>query len=145
MGEAKRRQSQDPSFGKAVIVKVEQSTISSKWLCVAYILGCRCPISPHFKYEDAVDASKQVEANFNRVSFHDWRDFTRNGNERIFRQALATLDYEDDDEVIGIGHPNSEGIISIDQSLGNRIRATDQINSLAEAQGKPPVFVSPTI
>lgn len=145
MGESKRRQSLDPTFGKAVTVKVEQSPISSKWLCVAYVLGCRCPISPHFKYEDAVNASKQVDANFNRVPYHDWRDFIRNGNEQIFRRALETLDYEDDDEVIGIGHFLPDGTLSVDQSLDNRTVATDQINSLAEALGEPQVFVNPTI
>lgn len=136
MGESKRRQSLDPSFGKAVFVQVEQSPISNKWLCVVYILGCRCPISPHFKYEDAVNASKQVDANFNRVSYHDWRDFIRNGNERIFRQALQTLDYECDDEVIGIGHFLPDGTLSIDQNLDDRSVATEHINALALVVGQ---------
>lgn len=147
MGEAKRRQKLDPDFNASklpVEVKVEKNPRGNKWLCVAYILGVRTVISPHFKHEDAVSASEQVENNFNRFSVSQWRNYAIGGSRDTLTRAITTLDYSDDDEVLGVGTINDFGNLVVDSSLEVRRSATMMANQIAEKAGRPKLFTGLT-
>ncbi len=98
MGEAKRRQQKNPNFNTSkppVEVAVERSTITEKWLCVAYILGQRVPVSPHFKKENAKSSCEKVFAHFNQYSISYWRDYVNGGIGQNLTKAIIGLDYQD--------------------------------------------------
>ncbi len=106
-----------PNFNTSkppVEVAVERSSITEKWLCVAYILGQRVPVSPHFKKEDAKSASDKVFAHFNQYSITYWRDYKCGGKEQNLTKVLIGLDY--DDEILGVGKILPDGTLDIDSS-----------------------------
>lgn len=102
MGEAKRRKLLDPNYGKPRIqVTIEKSELTGKWLVVADILGHPHVISPHYQKADAVAASQQVFEKFNTITLHEWRRYIA-GDPQPFDRAILLLDYDDDDELIGV-------------------------------------------
>jgi len=147
MGEAKRRKSLDPNYGASVRTTVEESSLTGKWLCVAYILGQRTVITPHYKKEDAEAASEQVNARFNTIPREEWRCYV-NGSREPLSKALALLDYDDDDEMVALGRVNPDGSVTYDSSLEARQAFTKHIN---EKMSKIPgwrgkkFFLEPTL
>lgn len=103
MGEAKRRkQKSTESTAKAVVVKIEKSKITNKWLVVTYILRQRYVISPFIERDDAVNASIEVDMVFNSISYERWRK-VRQGDRTVLAEAISLLSYEDDDdEIVGL-------------------------------------------
>ncbi len=134
MGEAKRRKNSDPNYGKnPVRVKVEKSSLTGKWLVVAYILGERIVISPHYKKDDADAASQQVFQRFNTLSIDEWRSY-RAGDSTPLKKAFSLLDYDDDDEIIGVVRgdlPTVDGNVVFDCTSETIERATKEANQRA--------------
>lgn len=145
MGEAKRRKQLDPNWGKPVQTRVELSSLTGKWLCVAYILGQRTVISPHYNRVSAESAAAQVEARFNTIQISEWRRYI-NGDTEPFSKALSMLDYDDDDEIVGIGHLNPDGSLSVQTDLDARQKFTEDVNEQLKQKGLPaPFFFDPQL
>lgn len=87
-------------FGKQrsqVKTKVTVSELTGKYLVMASVNGCKefC-VSPHFDKKDAKLAAKEVETVFSQFSPREWKD------NACLTKALSMLQYEDDDEPIGV-------------------------------------------
>ncbi len=99
MGDSNRRKKQDPTYSKGSKVKtrITVSELTGKFLVMASVNDqpefC---VSPHYKKEDAEAAAKQVELVFSGFSPHHWK------NDRCKSRALSLLNYEDDDEAVGV-------------------------------------------
>jgi hypothetical protein len=140
MGEANRRKKSDPDYGKPVRVKIYKSNLTEKWLVVAYILGRKTVISPHYLYDDAVAASEQVFQRFNTLDIDEWRKFL-SGDRTVFQKAVSLLDYDDDDEIIGVIRSDLstvDGDLVVDYTKETREKATEEANKAAiEKTGRP--------
>jgi hypothetical protein len=138
MGEAKRRKQKFPeSIGKAVVVKIEKSKMTNKWLVVTYILRQRYVISPFVERDDAVNASIEVDTVFNSISYERWRK-VRQGDRTVLAEAISLLSYEDDDEVVGLLNLDTREMISKQQNPQLIEDATQWANSkMMLISGKP--------
>ncbi len=144
MGEARRRKLLDPNYGIAVRTTVERSSLTGKWLCVAYILGQRTVITPHYKKEDAQAASEQVNARFNTIPRSEWKRYI-NGSREPISKALALLDYDDDDEMVALGRINPDGSVTVDSSLEARQEFTKYANAKMSMLTGKKFLLEPTL
>lgn len=142
MGEANRRKKLDSHYGKPVRVKIEKSNLTEKWLVVAIILGQRVVISPHYSYDDAVAASEQVFQRFNTLPIDEWRKFL-SGDRTIRHKAFSLLDYDDDDEIIGVVR-NDEGNLVMDCTTKTTEQATTEANKVSIEKTGRPLFTKST-
>ena len=111
MAEAKRRkQKATKSTNQAVVVKIEKSKMTDKWLVVAYILRQRYVISPFIERTDAESAKTEVETVFNSISYERWRKL-RQGERTVLTEAVSLLSYDDDDEVVGLMNLTTNEVI----------------------------------
>lgn len=106
-------------FGKQrsqVKTKITVSQLTGKYLVMASVNGCKefC-VSPHFDKKDAKLAAKEVEAVFSQFSPREWKD------NACLTKALSMLQYEDDDEPIGVLDLNSQVVdMSTDRLADSR-------------------------
>ncbi len=136
MGQANRRKKLDADYGKfSVRVRIEKSNLTGKWLVVAMILGRRTVISPHYSYDDAIAASEQVFSRFNSLDIVEWRKFL-NGDRTILLKAFSLLDYDDDDEIVGVMGQD----LVVDYSPETRVKATNHANSISIQETGRPLF-----
>ena len=142
MGEAKRRREKSPeSIGKAVIVKMERSKMTGKWLVVAYILRQRYVISPFINRVDAENASIEVDTVFNSIKYEHWRKL-RQGDRSVLIEAISKLSFEDDDEVVGLFNLETKQVISKEQNPQLMKDATEWANHKAMLETGKPLFTN---
>lgn len=139
MGEAKRRKLLDPNYGKPRIqVTIEKSELTNKWLVVADILGHPHVISPHYQKADAEAASQQVFDKFNTLTLDEWRRYIA-GDPQPFCKALSLLDYDDDDEVIGVQR-SVDGEMVLDCTSASIKHHQEYVNQQAIVKTGKPLF-----
>jgi hypothetical protein len=146
MGEANRRKKLDPDYGKPVRVRIEKSNLTGKWLVVAIVLGQRIVISPHYSYDDAVAASEQVFQRFNTLDIDEWRKFL-NGDRDSRRKAFSLLDYDDDDEIVGVIRSDLstvDGDWVVDYTPRAIEKATEEANKISIEKTGRPLFTKST-
>jgi hypothetical protein len=142
MGEAKRRRIKSPeSIGKAVVVKIEKSKMTEKWLVVAYILKQRFVVSPFIERVDAENASIEVDTVFNSISYESWRKLRR-GDRTVLTEAISKLTFDDDDQVVGLLDLTTNKLISRQQNPQLMEDATEWANSQAVLKSGKPLFKS---
>ncbi len=120
MGEAKRRKKLDPRYGKSIVsppdspsaiaVRLEKSDLTGKWKTMTSINGAaEICVTVHKRHSDATQAAQEIVRVFEKITPQQW------SLSDTLSTALMQLDIEDDDEVIGVLRPNSNGEVSIDQ------------------------------
>lgn len=119
MGESKRRQKLDSTFGnpvKARVVEIDEG----KWICVAVILREPRVVSYHNHIEQAIEKANEVLVKFNRFSADQWFECVNSGNESIYNRAFSTLEFDESLGGYGLSYERGDGGLDVVPVAGNR-------------------------